>query len=238
MKPRLSIGSWFHCLQATSHALQPMQSVVSVRKPHRARPRAGRPDLRFVDEVDRCAHLVSGSKFPDVAGERLGLVDERVRIFDQGGEVVGDGAGGDAAEAEVPRHADLVDGAGRRSAAGAGGSVTSARVSISPRRVAIATQSPLCDAELGGKLGADLGEAFRLQLGQPGDPAAHAARRVVLGQAIGRDDVGKARIAKLVVAVVGRAKMMARPGCGLVRDRAGCRRAIPTARSGSAAAHL
>ena len=26
-------GSWFHCLQATSHALQPMQSVVSVKKP-------------------------------------------------------------------------------------------------------------------------------------------------------------------------------------------------------------
>src|SRR5690242_8279096 len=26
-------GSWFHSLQATSHALQPMQSVVSVKKP-------------------------------------------------------------------------------------------------------------------------------------------------------------------------------------------------------------
>jgi hypothetical protein len=25
-----SAGSWFHCLQATSHALQPMQTVVSV----------------------------------------------------------------------------------------------------------------------------------------------------------------------------------------------------------------
>jgi hypothetical protein len=28
-----SSGSWFHCLQATSHALQPMQTVVSVKKP-------------------------------------------------------------------------------------------------------------------------------------------------------------------------------------------------------------
>src|SRR5262245_56542126 len=28
-----SAGSWFHSLQATSHALQPMHSVVSVKKP-------------------------------------------------------------------------------------------------------------------------------------------------------------------------------------------------------------
>src|SRR3984893_1654005 len=28
-----SAGNWFHSLQATSHALQPMQSVVSVKKP-------------------------------------------------------------------------------------------------------------------------------------------------------------------------------------------------------------
>src|SRR5258707_15491255 len=30
---RPSAGSWFHCLHATSHALQPMQTVVSVKKP-------------------------------------------------------------------------------------------------------------------------------------------------------------------------------------------------------------
>src|SRR3954468_14901607 len=30
-----SSGSWFHCLQATSQALQPMQRVVSVKKPLR-----------------------------------------------------------------------------------------------------------------------------------------------------------------------------------------------------------
>src|SRR3954470_13494120 len=30
-----SSGSWFHCLHATSHALQPMQTVVSVKKPTR-----------------------------------------------------------------------------------------------------------------------------------------------------------------------------------------------------------
>src|SRR5436305_288491 len=33
VKRNPSSGSWFHCLQATSQALQPMQSVVSVKKP-------------------------------------------------------------------------------------------------------------------------------------------------------------------------------------------------------------
>src|SRR3954471_3714752 len=33
VKRNPSAGSWFHCLQATSQALQPMQSVVSVKKP-------------------------------------------------------------------------------------------------------------------------------------------------------------------------------------------------------------
>src|SRR6266513_360238 len=31
-----SSGSWFHCLHATSQALHPMQSVVSVKNPFRA----------------------------------------------------------------------------------------------------------------------------------------------------------------------------------------------------------
>jgi hypothetical protein len=33
VKRKPSSGNWFHCLQATSQALQPMQSVVSVKKP-------------------------------------------------------------------------------------------------------------------------------------------------------------------------------------------------------------
>src|SRR5436305_13770408 len=33
VKLKPSSGSWFHCLHATSQALQPMQSVVSVKKP-------------------------------------------------------------------------------------------------------------------------------------------------------------------------------------------------------------
>src|ERR1051325_5755290 len=33
LKTKPSSGSWFHCLQATSQALQPMQTVVSVKNP-------------------------------------------------------------------------------------------------------------------------------------------------------------------------------------------------------------
>src|SRR5690242_2611768 len=33
VKLKPSSGSWFHCLHATSQALQPMQIVVSVKKP-------------------------------------------------------------------------------------------------------------------------------------------------------------------------------------------------------------
>src|SRR5215475_10171453 len=33
VKPWLDCGIWFHSLQATSHALQPMQMLVSVKKP-------------------------------------------------------------------------------------------------------------------------------------------------------------------------------------------------------------
>ena len=35
MKPWIDIGIWFHSLHATSHALQPMHTEVSVKKPMR-----------------------------------------------------------------------------------------------------------------------------------------------------------------------------------------------------------
>src|SRR5947207_11816614 len=35
VKAKPSSGNWFHCLHATSHALHPMQMVVSVKKPLR-----------------------------------------------------------------------------------------------------------------------------------------------------------------------------------------------------------
>ena len=36
-----SSGSWFHSLQATSHALQPMHTLVSVKNPTRRAPGGG-----------------------------------------------------------------------------------------------------------------------------------------------------------------------------------------------------
>ena len=33
LKTKPSSGNWFHCLHATSHALQPMQMLVSVKNP-------------------------------------------------------------------------------------------------------------------------------------------------------------------------------------------------------------
>src|SRR5689334_8476996 len=43
--------------------------------------------------------------------KRLPLVDARVRVLDQGAEVVGGAAAREAAAAEVPGHPNLVDGA-------------------------------------------------------------------------------------------------------------------------------
>jgi hypothetical protein len=40
VNPSIDIGIWFHSLQATSHALQPMQTDVSVKKPIRGLARS------------------------------------------------------------------------------------------------------------------------------------------------------------------------------------------------------
>src|SRR5437867_11278301 len=86
--PPFSAGSWFHSLHATSHALQPMQTVVSVKNP-------------MASGISRLLH---------VADECLALVDRHVRVADPGGEVVDDVACAQAHPAPVPGHADVVDG--------------------------------------------------------------------------------------------------------------------------------
>src|SRR5207249_6042990 len=85
--PPFSAGSWFHSLHATSHALHPMQTVVSVKNP-------------IASGISRLLH---------VADERLAFVDRHVGIPDPGGQVVHDIAGGEPHPAPVPRHADVVD---------------------------------------------------------------------------------------------------------------------------------
>src|SRR2546428_7656647 len=85
--PPFSAGSWFHSLHVTSHALQPMQTVVSVKNP-------------IGSGISRLLH---------VADERLAFVDRHVRIPDPGGEVVDHVARAQAHPAPVPGHTDVVD---------------------------------------------------------------------------------------------------------------------------------
>ncbi len=53
----------------------------------------------------------------------------------------------------------------------------------------------ILDAFLLGQLGTDLDEKFGLQFAEPRQPAAHAAGQVVLSESIGRDHIGKSRVA-------------------------------------------
>src|SRR5205814_5175441 len=87
LRPPLVAGSWFHSLHATSHALHPMHTVVSVKNP-------------MGSGISRLLH---------VADERLALVDRNVRIPHPGCEVVDDVAGAQAHPAPVPGHAHVVD---------------------------------------------------------------------------------------------------------------------------------
>ena len=59
-----SAGRSFHCLQATSHALQPMQTVVSVKKPIRSAP----SPARTASSVMTCAVLLRRRVVPGVVG--------------------------------------------------------------------------------------------------------------------------------------------------------------------------
>src|SRR5687767_10130996 len=93
LRPPLVAGSWFHSLHATSHALHPMHTVVSVKNPIGS---AITPLLRSL----RLLH---------VADEGFALVDGYVRIAHERGELVARVARAEALVAPVPRHADLMD---------------------------------------------------------------------------------------------------------------------------------
>src|SRR4029079_2584876 len=95
-----SAGTWFHSLHATSHALQPMHTDVSVKNPTRADPdssvtsgvRSGLcvdalSSLVLLDE--RCSLLAARTAAgSDVACECLHFLDVDVRIQGEGGELV------------------------------------------------------------------------------------------------------------------------------------------------------
>src|SRR5438067_13207788 len=86
-----SSGNWFHCLHATSQALQPMHSVVSVKKP-----------LAMVGQAVPPAR-------PNIASQRLRLLNANIRIRDERDQLVRRITLDQPFTAPVIGHADLVD---------------------------------------------------------------------------------------------------------------------------------
>src|SRR5207249_5468289 len=83
---------------ATSHALQPIQTVVSVKNPIASLATAAR--LRVMVTISCSLH---------VADERFAFVDRYVGIADPGREVVDNVAGAQPHPAPMPRHPDVVN---------------------------------------------------------------------------------------------------------------------------------
>src|SRR3954454_16251841 len=101
-----SAGRSFHCLQATSHALQPMHTVVSVKKPMRRAPGLTIESSLMLGDlggvvavgsdarggVADAGELLGARRLPagaHAAHERLGLVDRRVGVAGEQDQVVG-----------------------------------------------------------------------------------------------------------------------------------------------------
>src|SRR5437764_5426811 len=105
-----SSGTLFHSLQATSHALHPIQTLVSVKKPIRGWVMSVltlRPSPVVGEVVDQSG---TGRPAPraDVARTDLALLDERVRVERHAEQVVGRVAGGQTLATPVVRQPDLV----------------------------------------------------------------------------------------------------------------------------------
>ena len=195
-----SPGTSFHSLHATSHALQPMHSVESVRNAVvgiRTAAPAHDADARY-DEAQRGRAAAAPA---DVAHEAFRFHDPDVRLFGDRDEIVGrvagdepacpsDTAGRPGARAAVHRQ--------RRHARGD----QRARFDHAARRRdrdPAAVRAPTSRRQLRR----DLGEELRLQLGEMRERAAHAAGRVMLGQPIRRQHVRETRIAERRVRIVG-----------------------------------
>src|SRR5687767_6105660 len=111
----------------------------------------------------------------NVAHEGLAFVNRYIWIADERRELVHHSTGDDTFISPVPWHADLVN----RPA-------VDLQRPKPPRderlgadfrtRARHAHPVEIADAFLGGELGTDLHEQFRLQLGQPRQPAAHRPR--------------------------------------------------------------
>ena len=215
-----SEGRSFHCLQATSHALQPMHTVVSVKKPIRCAssrriaislmsarcPRRGRrrpvrrgwrracPSSRaVVSPLRRPARTLQVNALSSWI-DTFGSLPSAPRSFAL--------SPGDAPP-KPQCHGSATWWMSRPSIrSGRMRSVTRARASISARSVSITIQPPSSMPALGGQDRVDLREHLRLQLRQPRQVAAHRARRVVLGEPERRRDERVAAVARGVDRVV------------------------------------
>src|SRR5262249_59413373 len=129
--PTLAAGSWFHSLQATSQALHPMHTVVSVKNPigsDIARPSPTsferglcprNPGGRFRKGGEAPLRVSIPSArtslgLLQIADEGLALVDRDVGIGDERRELVRGIAGDPPLIAPVERHAAVMAGAAAR----------------------------------------------------------------------------------------------------------------------------
>src|SRR4051794_542416 len=96
-----SAGTWFHSLHATSHALQPMQSVESVRNAVVAMHQS------FEIREGRGSAWTPARR--DVTDKALRLHDADVGLLGHRDQIVGGVAGHETAAAPVIRQPDLMD---------------------------------------------------------------------------------------------------------------------------------
>ena len=230
MKSRPSSGTSFHSLQATSHALQPMQIDVSVKKPTRSvvtgaprsRTARRRPPRRRGGGNRRAAR-----RAPRPRGRRPGRTSQVCALYSPMW-TLGSSASPSRSLAESPftmparapviGQADLVQPARpdgqRRQALGDHHARLDGCAQGHDRHPAA-----VLEAALARQLGRDLAEHLGLQLGQVGQPARHPARGVVLGQPVGRGHEGEDLDAGLpvrgVVGVLGAPDLLA-GGVGLL----------------------
>ena len=175
----------------------------------------------------RPGSIVAGERF-DLLIDTFGSATNEIRSF-------ADIAAHQALARPVIRQSDLVNHAAAQCAAAAA-AASPARALRSPRaRVRMVAQPPLLRPVSRRQFRRDLAEHLRLQFRQPREPARHAARRVMLGQAISGQHVRKRGIVpRLVIRVVARASTPCAPDCTAART-ADSASPIPAVRSASAA---
>ena len=158
-------------------------------------------DDRVVRRADPFQEFVPGDPLRQAArhdgtNQRLGFHDRHVRLATDGEEVVDDAARCPLRTGVTPmvRHGDLMD-----DAAPLHGERTGAATDQRPRLHRSAQggdhhEFAVLDAKFPGEFRRKLHEKLRLEFVEVGQETAHRARGVMLGEAVGREDVRKSRV--------------------------------------------